>query len=127
MACGCAKDAFYPAVYEVQSKSFIDRLLLKQTKTKGRIVGSTLQLLPDSGFLYRTCSNELSGKWSKENDSVILYPVTNEYRSDSMRSAQQSPLPLDPIIFTIMKNRIYRVSSTPGAERYIEILARKRS
>ena len=121
----CNKGNAVPGEYEVVPKTIGDRLFMRKINADGRIIGSRLNLHTDSTFTYKTCGNQMTGKWNKKKDSIILYVKTNIYRSDSMNSVNIPVISKEPIIFNIRKTRIYRCWGSPDGSMYIEALTKK--
>ncbi len=123
---GCSSNKKFRASgdYEVKSKTLGDRLFLHKLKAKSRIIGSSLNLTPDSTFLYITCGNQMTGHWLQVSDSMLLYVITNVYRSDSLKSSN-AQIPDEPLIFHIRKAQLYRIFASSGSDKSVELLKKK--
>ena len=122
---GCTKQVSVPGQYEVEAKTIDDRLFLSQMRSEGRVIGSKLNLNADSTFFYLTCGNQMTGHWKNRQDSILLYVVTNSYRTDSMRSAGAIIIPHEPIVFHTRQRKLYRVWETADSTRTVELLTKK--
>jgi len=123
-ACSCTKEVPVSGEYEVAPKTVNDWLFLQKMKSKGRIVGSKLNLETDSTFLYLTCGNQMTGHWRKMQDSILLYVTTNVYRTDSM-GVHHAIIPKEPISFQIRKGQLYRLLQPNDSNRCVELLTKK--
>lgn len=124
LGCSARKNVVVSGEYGIVPKTLSDRLFLSKMNSDGRIVGSSLNLSPDSTFSYTTCGNQMTGSWSKKDDAILLYVATNAYRTDSMKM-HPAAIPTDPIIFHFRNAQLYRVFPSDGPGKIVELLTKK--
>jgi hypothetical protein len=50
------------------------------------MLGSSVELKADSTFIYQTCGNIEIGKWTIEEDSLVLYVSDGRHKNDSINA-----------------------------------------
>ena len=70
--------------YLSQDKGVVVRQIEYRLFNKSRTSGTKLELLEDSTFQLETCANLAHGSWTKINDSLWLFPVSMNWKIDSL-------------------------------------------
>lgn len=120
----CSKEISIAGEYEAKPKTLSDRIFLRKMNSEGRIIGSRLSLAADSTFIYITCGNEMSGRWTKKQDSILLFVATNNPRVDNPRTKEPAIVPKDLIIFKTRNRQLYHVWEAADSSRFVELLTK---
>jgi len=116
--------------YKTSSPNLSDRVTMFYRGIKGVIVGSELNLEKDSSFIYTTCGNKMTGRWSFDSETGYLYITSNRFRIDSLNESPEwrSQIPSSGIQkFRLKGKRLYWVSRLSDGTKSIEILSIKKA
>jgi hypothetical protein len=113
-----------PGIYKVKENSLSDRLLLNRLRSGGSVVGSEITLRADSSFEYHTCGSDMSGLWSRRNDTLVLHVLKSRYQSDSMQASAGGTFKLEDISYKINRKKLYREILVEDSLKAIEVLTK---
>lgn len=89
-------------------------------------IGSDIVLNKDSTFIYKTCGNIMTGKWTNRSDSLFLEVTTNRWRIDSLNkfgfNGTWPKIPSKPIGFQVSNDYLIRIHKLNNGKRVIEQL-----
>lgn len=71
-------------IYKSQEPNLLVRQFEYHIMDKSRTSGTTLRLKADSTYWIETCANIGNGKWSINNDSLLLLPEVIRWKIDSL-------------------------------------------
>lgn len=80
----CCKNSNLIGIYQSQKSNLLLRQFEYQILDKSRTSGTTLRLQKDSTYWIETCANIGTGKWSINNDTLLLFPEEVSWRNDSL-------------------------------------------
>lgn len=90
--CSCTSTSVI-GTYKSSQPNFVVQQFEKRIQKKGRTLGTVLRLNKDSTYNYETCANYGIGNWSIINDSLILFPDSLSWKSDSLN--EKRPIQID--------------------------------
>ena len=83
-ATACSSPDQLTGKYVVEDYSFFYKAWKNLGEPTSFLLGSELELKPDSSYIYSSCSNRSTGLWRVEDDTLYLRELTIRWISDSL-------------------------------------------
>jgi len=116
--------------YKISSPNLSDRITMFFKGIKSVVAGSELSLNKDSSFVYTTCGNKITGRWSFKKGTVDLNITSNRFRIDSLNELPEWKSQISSVgikKFRLKGSRLYSVSRFSDGTKSIEILSIKKA
>lgn len=114
--------------YKNEKMTKYERIYYNVNKNVRRqIIGSSLDLNEDKTFHFETCGLLIDGNWAIKNEKLVLSPITNRFKNDSIAKIKTPDLTGrgDFFKFSIKKNKLVTIVINSNGSKSLNKLVKR--